>query len=165
VLLREPLPTASDGIALLATGAVGFGASLRWYLLAQRTFGVARTASLFAIAPFAGAAIAFALGERAASGPIVLLAGILISAGVVLHLSERHAHRHRHTTLRHVHAHRHDDDHHDHVHPVMPDEPHSHEHLHTARVHAHPHAPDEHHVHPHEHPQPDGQAFGTRKPS
>jgi drug/metabolite transporter (DMT)-like permease len=172
VLLREPLPSVSAGLALLVTGAIGFGASLRWYLLAQRTFGVARTASLFAIAPFAGATIAFALGERAASAPAYAAAGILIAAGVALHLSERHEHRHRHAAQRHVHAHTHADGHHEHTHAGDPDEPHSHEHAHEPRTHAHLHAPDEHHAHAHDdagdahpHEQPGGQAFGTSKPS
>jgi len=172
LLLHEPLPPLSAAIALLATGAIGFGASLRWYLLAQRTFGIARTASLFAIAPFAGAAIAFAFGERTASAPVFAASAVLIALGIALHLSERHEHRHRHTQQRHVHAHAHDDGHHDHVHAGLPDGPHSHEHVHAARIHAHPHAPDEHHAHahdapdhPHEHEHPDGQAFGTPKPS
>ena len=172
LLVHEPLPALYPAIALLATGAIGFGASLRWYLLAQRTFGVARTASLFAIAPFAGAAIAFAFGERAASLPVFGLATVLIAIGVALHLSERHEHRHGHTQQRHVHAHTHDDGHHDHAHAAVPGQPHSHEHMHAARIHAHPHAPDEHHAHthgagddahPHEHAG--GQAFGIPKPS
>jgi drug/metabolite transporter (DMT)-like permease len=172
LLLREPLPSVSSGIALLATGAIGIGASLRWYLLAQRAFGVARTASLFAIAPFAGATIAFALGERAASAAAYAAAGVLIAVGVALHLSERHEHLHRHADQRHAHAHMHGDGHHDHAHASGPDEPHSHEHEHAARTHAHPHAPDEHHAHTHDgagdahpHEQPGGQAFGTSKPS
>jgi drug/metabolite transporter (DMT)-like permease len=172
LLLREPLPPLEPAIALLATGAIGFGASLRWYLLAQRTFGVARTASLFAIAPFVGAAIAFALGERAVSVPAFSAAAVLIALGIALHLSERHEHRHRHTRQRHVHAHTHDDGHHDQVHAALPDQPHSHDHVHATRVHVHPHAPDEHHAHthdgvddPHHHEHPDGQAFGTPKPS
>jgi hypothetical protein len=170
LVLREPVPPLSAAIALLATGAVGFGASLRWYLLAQRTFGVARTASLFAIAPFAGAAIAFAFGERPASLPVFGAAAVLIALGIALHLSERHEHRHRHARQRHVHAHTHEDGHHDHVHAALPDQPHSHEHVHAVRVHAHPHAPDAHHAHTHdagehEHEHPDGQAFGTPKPS
>jgi drug/metabolite transporter (DMT)-like permease len=165
LIAREALPSAFTGVALIATGAVGYGVSLRWYLLAQRRFGVARTASLFAVAPFFGAALAYALGERTTSAPAIAAAAALIAAGVALHLSERHAHRHRHARQRHAHAHSHDDAHHDHVHEMLPDGPHSHEHDHTARTHAHPHGPDEHHAHTHGDSPPDGQAFPTQKPS
>ena len=114
---RETLPSPLAAVALIAIGAIGFGASLRWYLLAQRTFGVARTASLFAIAPFAGSAIAYALGERATAGPLFALAAVLIAAGVALHLSEQHEHPHRHGSLVHSHPHAPDAEHrhtHDH---------------------------------------------------
>eukprot|EP01041_Mallomonas_annulata_P033597 gene33597-56245_t len=64
---REVLPGWTNALALLAVGATGYGLSLRFYLLAQRTFGAARTGSVFAFAPFMGAAGAFALGERSGS--------------------------------------------------------------------------------------------------
>ena len=50
-----------------AIGASGYGLSLRLYLLAQRAFGAARTGSVFAFAPFIGAALAIALGDRSLS--------------------------------------------------------------------------------------------------
>jgi drug/metabolite transporter (DMT)-like permease len=111
LLARETPPGLPAALALTAIGALGFGVSLRWYLLAQRTFGVARTASLFSIAPFAGSAIAFALGERAAAGPLFALAAVLIGAGVALHLGERHEHPHRHGSLIHSHPHAPDAEH------------------------------------------------------
>jgi len=52
------------GADLFLIGATGYGLSLRFYLLAQRAFGATRTGSVFAIAPFIGAVIAFGLGER-----------------------------------------------------------------------------------------------------
>jgi drug/metabolite transporter (DMT)-like permease len=93
LLSGESLHGSTAALALAATGAVGFGASLRWYLVAQRRIGVARTASLFATAPFAGAALAYALGERAVSGPAFALAAALIAAGVGLHFGEPREHR------------------------------------------------------------------------
>jgi len=48
-----------DGFGLFLIGATGYGLSLRFYLLAQRTFGAARTGSVFGAAPFIGALIAF----------------------------------------------------------------------------------------------------------
>ena len=62
----EPLPHPMAALALLAIGATGYGLSLRLYLLAQRAFGAARTGSVFAFAPFIGAALAVALGDRRA---------------------------------------------------------------------------------------------------
>lgn len=146
--LGEPLPSVSAALGLLAIGATGYGLSLRFYLLAQRTFGAARTGSVFACAPFVGAAGALALGERQ-GGWLMAAAGLLMAVGIFLHLVERHAHEHGHEAMEHEHAHRHDDGHHDHVHDPMPSGPHSHPHVHEPRRHAHPHAPDLHHQHRH----------------
>jgi drug/metabolite transporter (DMT)-like permease len=143
-----PLPAAGAALALLAIGASGYGLSLRLYLLAQRAFGAARTGSVFAFAPFIGALLALALGDRSASWGMAL-GGALMLAGVVLHLAESHAHEHQHEALEHEHAHVHDDGHHDHVHDPMPVGPHSHPHRHDPVRHAHPHVPDAHHTHRH----------------
>lgn len=144
----EPLPGLAAALALLAVGASGYGLSLRLYLLAQRAFGAARTASVFACAPFVGALIAIALGERA--GGLWTLAGaVLMLAGIALHLAEGHAHEHAHEALEHEHAHRHDDGHHGHGHDPMPPGMHSHRHVHAALRHSHPHVPDAHHAHRH----------------
>jgi drug/metabolite transporter (DMT)-like permease len=148
VVAGEPMPTAKAAVALLTVGATGYGLSLRFYLLAQRTFGAARTGSVFSFAPLMGALAAFALGERSAS--ILLLAGaVLMILGVWLHLAETHEHAHLHPALAHEHAHRHDDAHHNHPHAEPADTPHSHPHQHEARSHSHPHAPDAHHAHRH----------------
>jgi drug/metabolite transporter (DMT)-like permease len=146
--MSEPLPSAPAALALLAIGASGYGLSLRFYLLAQRAFGAARTGSVFAFAPFIGAALAVALGERG-FGTLLALGGVLMLTGVVLHLAESHEHAHEHDALAHEHAHRHDDGHHDHVHEPMPDGEHSHAHQHRPMRHAHAHVPDAHHLHPH----------------
>lgn len=148
----EPLPAWWAVLALLAVGATGYGLSLRFYLLAQRSFGAARTGSVFAFAPFVGALGAFALGERSGS-VLLLLGGALMAAGIVLHLAEDHAHEHSHEALDHEHAHSHEpgreDGHHRHPHDPMPAGSHSHPHHHSPLRHAHPHAPDAHHQHRH----------------
>lgn len=146
--LGETAPTAAQAVVLLAIGASGYGLSLRFYLLAQRRFGAARTGSVFAFAPFMGALGAIALGERAGSA-FLLMGGILMFAGVVLHLVEFHAHAHVHEALEHEHAHTHDDGHHNHTHGTDPVEPHSHWHRHEAMTHSHAHVPDLHHLHKH----------------
>ena len=152
LLFDEPLPPVAKALGLLAVGATGYGLSLRFYLLAQRSFGAARTGSVFAFAPFMGAAGAFALGDRSGTWWMVG-AGALMLLGVALHLMESHAHAHTHDELAHEHAHSHDDGHHDHTHEVVHDAkstvPHSHWHRHERLTHAHAHVPDAHHGHTH----------------
>ena len=147
-LNSEPRPAWVPCAVLLAIGASGYGLSLRFYLLAQRTFGAARTGSVFAFAPFIGALAAFALGERAVS-PYLALGGLLMLLGVVLHLAESHGHEHTHEMMQHEHAHSHNDGHHDHSHERMPAGEHSHMHRHTPVTHGHAHVPDIHHSHRH----------------
>jgi ABC-type nickel/cobalt efflux system permease component RcnA len=131
---------------------LGYGLSLRFYLLAQRAFGAARTGSVFAFAPFIGAMGAFAFGDRS-MGWTMLAAGALMLAGVALHLIESHSHPHTHEVLEHEHAHSHDpkqaDGHHMHTHDVLSTGSHSHPHKHEPMQHAHPHVPDVHHGHAH----------------
>ena len=144
----EPALRPGPAFALLAVGASGYGLSLRFYLLAQRAFGAARTGSVFAFAPFVGAALAVVMGER--SGSAWMFGGAaLMLLGIGLHLAERHAHAHAHEATLHEHAHTHDDGHHTHAHDVMPVGSHSHPHPHAALRHTHAHVPDEHHTHRH----------------
>jgi drug/metabolite transporter (DMT)-like permease len=144
----EPLPSFAAMAALVACGATGYGVSLRFYLLAQRRVGAGRTGSVFALAPFVGAALAFLLGDRSA-GPWTAVASVLFGAGVWLHVSERHGHGHRHEAIDHDHTHRHDDGHHDHAHDPPVTGEHSHPHHHDEAEHDHEHAPDIHHGHRH----------------
>jgi drug/metabolite transporter (DMT)-like permease len=147
-LAGEPLPGALAMSGLLIVGASGCGLSLRFYLLAQRAFGAARTGSVFAFAPFIGAALAMLLGDR--SGGMGLAGGgLFMLLGVVVHLAEAHQHEHEHQVLEHEHAHNHDDGHHEHWHGPMPSGPHSHAHRHPSVRHAHAHVPDAHHTHKH----------------
>ncbi|PBI85555.1 EamA-like transporter family protein [Variovorax boronicumulans] len=147
-LLGEPWPALEAALALFAIGASGYGLSLRFYLLAQRAFGAARTGSVFAFAPFIGAAFAIALGDRSGTWAMAV-GGLLMMLGVVLHLAESHGHEHAHESLAHEHAHRHDDGYHDHTHDVLPAGSHSHPHVHDPVRHAHAHVPDVHHQHIH----------------
>jgi len=148
-LLHEPFGSVTSAVLLVAIGAIGYGASLVCYLLAQRTFGVARTASVFAIAPFFGASLAIftSPGERVTLNYAALA---LMLAGAYLHASERHVHAHRHHSLAHDHVHRHDEPHHMHGHATPIDGSHGHPHTHPETSHTHEHLPnDPDHVHPH----------------
>jgi drug/metabolite transporter (DMT)-like permease len=145
---HDQWPSRGDALALIACGAVGYGASLALYLRAQRSLGAGRTSSIFALAPFVGATIALALGDRADIAAIAA-GGVAMLAGVWLHATEHHDHAHRHEPLEHEHAHTHDDGHHTHAHDQPVIGPHSHWHRHEAIEHDHPHGADLHHRHRH----------------
>jgi len=146
-LVGEGWPSGVAAIAAIAAiGAVGYGLSLVLYLRAQALIGAARTASVFAAAPFVGSAVALALGAPW-PGVAVAFAAALMLAGVWLHASERHHHRHHHHPVRHEHVHTHDDGHHTHAHDPMPAGPHSHVHDHEEVTHEHEHSEDLHHRH------------------
>ena len=147
-LLGEPTPSWAAALALFLVGATGYGLSLRFYLLAQRAFGAARTGSVFALAPFIGALVAFTLGDRSASAAMLAGGGLML-VGVMFHLAESHHHEHLHDAVEHEHAHQHDDGHHEHVHAELGEAEHSHQHTHAPTRHAHPHVPDAHHGHRH----------------
>lgn len=143
------LPTATPIALAAAVGFLGYGVSLALFVYALRHLGTARTSAYFSTAPFVGAiAAVLLLGE-----PITLqrvVSGLLMAAGVFLHLTEQHEHEHEHSTTVHSHAHVHDE-HHRHLHDPSdpPGEPHAHEHSHGWLRHAHPHLPDMHHTHRH----------------
>jgi drug/metabolite transporter (DMT)-like permease len=147
-VFRDPMPTLGAAIALFLVGASGYGLSLRFYLLAQRAFGAARTGSVFAFAPFIGAGLAIMLGDRSGSW-VMAAGGALMMFGIILHLAESHGHEHAHEPLVHEHAHSHDDGHHTHSHDAMPVGSHSHLHTHEPMRHSHAHVPDAHHRHEH----------------
>jgi drug/metabolite transporter (DMT)-like permease len=143
--LPPPVPVVLAGLV----GMVGYGASLALFVLALRGLGTARTGAYFSTAPFFGAAAAV----LALSEPLtvqLLVAAILMAAGVWLHITEHHEHVHLHDAVAHEHAHAHDE-HHEHEHgPLDPaSEPHTHWHRHEPLEHAHPHTPDTHHRHRH----------------
>ena len=142
-----PRPAALAGGLVL--GALSYGLSLALYVRASRALGAARTGTLFAAAPFIGAALAIPI---AGEPPSLRLAGaaLLVAAGVALLLSEQHDHAHTHEALEHEHLRTHDDDHHQHAHRGDEGpEPHSHAHHHETMTHRHDHASDVHHRHKH----------------
>lgn len=144
----ESVPPLWAAASLLACGATGYGLSLRLYLLAQRRIGAGRTGSVFALAPFIGAALAVALGDRSAGAWTLAAAGLFV-IGVVLHVTEHHAHAHVHDPVEHDHVHRHPDEHHTHDHDPPFVGEHAHSHRHDQIEHEHAHAPDVHHGHAH----------------
>lgn len=99
---RESWPRGVAFAALVACGASGYGLSLRLYLRAQRLLGAARTGSLFALAPFLGAAVSFVLGDRAGAG-LIAVAAALFACASYLHVTEGRHHQHGRRALDHEH--------------------------------------------------------------
>ncbi len=147
-LFGAELPTLPHVAGAMVVGFFAYGVSLVLFILGLRFLGTARTGAYFSVAPFIGAAMAVVLGEPL-TVPLVF-AGLLMSFGIWLHLTENHTHHHRHTDLGHEHEHIHDE-HHQHTHdsPVAPDTAHTHSHQHPSLEHTHTHFPDSHHQHKH----------------
>jgi drug/metabolite transporter (DMT)-like permease len=146
-IFESRLPQARVAAQALLLGAFSYGASYLFYLKAQRILGAARQGALFALAPFAGAALAMPLlGDR--PGPSDLGGAALMAVGVFFLVRARHAHQHTHEPMEHEHLHVHDE-HHQHAHPGPITEPHSHVHTHARLTHEHPHVSDAHHKHRH----------------
>lgn len=148
-LTGAAFPSVQTIVLAGMTGVLGYGISLVLFVLALRHLGTARTGAYFSVAPFVGALVAVPLfGETVTAQ--MLIAGLLMAAGVWLHMTERHEHYHEHEDLLHEHRHTHDI-HHDHQHDgqVATAMSHTHWHRHRALKHSHLHVPDSHHRHSH----------------
>ncbi len=149
LLTGQQLPAPPVVVSAMLLGLVSYGVSLGLFVLALRELGAARASAYFSVAPFFGAALAVIMQIDQVTVRLVG-AGLLMAAGVWLHVSERHAHAHSHEAMRHTHTHVHDEHHHhSHDETSADSQPHTHEHEHAPMTHAHPHYPDVHHRHPH----------------
>lgn len=147
--LGAALPSAGPIAGAAVVGFLGYGVSIVLFVLALRHLGTARTGAYFSTAPFLGAILAVAIFAEPVTIQLAA-AGLLMAAGVWLHLAERHEHEHAHELLEHEHRHLHDEHHrHEHAAGDPPGEPHTHRHRHGRLVHAHAHYPDLHHRHSH----------------
>ena len=144
-VVPSPVVASMAGVV----GLLGYGVSLVLFVHALREVGAARTGAYFSLAPFFGAVLAVMLFVDELSVQLAV-AGVLMAAGVWLHLTERHAHEHDHPEEEHDHVHVHDE-HHQHVHAGHEPrgERHAHRHRHEPLTHRHPHFPDLHHHHWH----------------
>jgi drug/metabolite transporter (DMT)-like permease len=143
------MPAPLGGAIAGFVGFLGYGVSLALFVFALRHLGTARTGAYFSTAPFMGAAASIVMLGEPLTGQL-MVAGLLMTVGVWLHLTEHHEHEHRHDPLEHAHMHAHDKHHqHAHSHADPPGEPHSHQHRHEGVRHKHVHAPDMHHTHRH----------------
>jgi drug/metabolite transporter (DMT)-like permease len=148
LLLGAELPGAAAMLGAGVVGALGYGASLAFFVVALRGIGAARTGGYFATAPLVGALASVVLLREPVTLALVV-ALVLVALGIRALVSESHSHRHRHDPAEHFHVHEHDE-HHRHEHAGGEGAaPHAHEHRHEALEHEHPHAPDIHHRHEH----------------
>jgi drug/metabolite transporter (DMT)-like permease len=146
IATHSHFPDARGVIGALAIGVFGYGLSITLWIRGARDIGAARGQLIFAVAPFAGVALAwFALGDQIRGGQ--LLALVIALAGIATVLRSEHEHAHSHPAAHHEHEHSHDDGHH--AHDASEVGPHTHPHEHVAVTHAHPHVPDLHHRHEH----------------
>ncbi|CAN5492122.1 DMT family transporter [soil metagenome] len=140
------LPTLAPTLLL---GFLGYGLSVVLFVLALRNLGSSRTGAYFSTAPFIGAILSIVLFHEVPSTNL-LVAGLLMSFGVYLHLTETHRHEHTHERLVHSHPHSHDEHHlHSHLEGESVTEGHEHVHTHEPMTHVHAHFPDIHHRHSH----------------
>lgn len=137
---------AAAGKALLV-GFACYGLSIALYISSAQKLGAVRSQLIFSVSPLFGVLLSVLwLGEGLTAVQIV--SGALLFGSVLLMLSEKHGHRHKHEALEHTHQHVHDDQHHGHVHEGAAG-PHSHFHKHEPGEHEHQHLPDLHHRHGH----------------
>ncbi len=146
-MLGAGLPAASKLSAAMGVGLLAYGVSLALFVVALRHLGASRAGAYFSTAPFVGAVFSVLFFSEPVTWQLLVAAG-LMALGIWLHLSENHAHMHRHEVLEHDHMHS-PDEHHLHDHPSSSAGPHSHLHRHKPMTHGHAHYPDAHHRHPH----------------
>ncbi len=101
--LGAQAPRVLEVISVMGLGLACYGVSLVLFILALRHIGTARAGAYFSVAPFFGAVLALIMGSALTWNLVV--AGIVMGLGVVLHLVERHEHEHSHGDLVHTHAH------------------------------------------------------------
>jgi drug/metabolite transporter (DMT)-like permease len=148
LLIGSPIVIGYGMVYALVLGAFSYGISLVLFIMALSRMGSSRTAALFAVGPFIGAAASIPiLGEPLEW--IMLPAAVMMAIAVWLITGERHIHEHRHTAVKHVHPHDHDDPHHRHHPGENTPGGHSHAHSHEETVHSHAHWPDTTHRHDH----------------
>lgn len=83
LLAGDALPGAADALAAMALGFVAYGLSIYFYVYAQRGLGAARTSAFYAVNPFVGVVLSWAL-FREAPGPGFLVALALMALGTWL---------------------------------------------------------------------------------
>jgi len=131
--LGEKIPSAKYVILCLALGFVAYGLSIFFYIKAQKELGAAKTSAYYAIAPFVGAFLSFAILKEPFSVQYAIALCFMVAGSVVATIDTlrvKHCHTHTHTI-----THTHDGT--THTHKAM----HTHEHIHLGGE------GDHHHLH------------------
>lgn len=85
LLLGERIPEAKWIAAILLLGFVAYGLSIKFYIMAQKHLGAAKTSAYYSIAPFLGVAFSMAiLGERPVMQFYIALAIMAVSTAVMV---------------------------------------------------------------------------------
>ena len=122
MVLGEKIPEAKYIAAVMMLGFVAYGLSIFLYIRAQRDLGAAKTSAYYAVAPFIGSFLAFAVnGEKLEVAYFIGLALMLAGTAFVVYdtMVKHHLHGHTHTivhthngvTHTHVITHEHDHNH------------------------------------------------------
>ena len=114
-LIGESLPTLQQAVVAMAVGAVCYGVSIFFFVLAIRKLGAARTSTLFGAAPFAGVLVSMLLFHDPINLRFILSAGFILAGITLLTLENQEPAPSQHQRA-HIHFHRHDDGQHDHFH-------------------------------------------------
>ncbi len=141
------VPSARVVIVALAIGALGYGLSITLWITGARLVGATRGQAIFALAPFAGALLAWPINGDRLTGAVVLAIAISLG-GVALVSSAHHLHHHEHPLMKHAHAINPSDPHHA---PGVIEVVDGDQHRHLVFAHDHEHLPDIHHRHGHNH--------------
>jgi len=115
-------------------GFVAYGLSIFLYIRAQRNIGAAKTSAYYAVAPFVGSFLAFAVnGEKLGATYYIGLILMLVGTSFVVYdtMVKHHLHSHMHTI---VHTHNGVT----HTHVIT----HEHEHNHFGNIETHEHKHD-----------------------
>jgi len=134
LVMGEKLPEAKYIFFAGVLGFVAYGLSIFTYIRAQRYLGAAKTSAFYAIAPFIGAALAFALlGDELTWKYLIALIIMIVGTTFVVSdsLVQTHSHVHSHL-IRHTH------DGYTHTHLIE----HGHTHRHIGDSERHEHGAD-----------------------
>lgn len=132
LILGESIPAFEWIIAVLALGFVAYGLSIKFYIMAQKDLGAAKTSAYYSIAPFLGVVFSMLLvGERPSTQFYIALVIMIVSTIIMVKdsIELQHTHEHEHTH-KHSHLHVHGEDAEKHTHTHQYDDLNGHNHLH-----------------------------------
>src|SRR5215510_14976342 len=126
LVLGQKLPALITILSILLLGFISYGLSTMFFIYSMRGLGAARTSALYGTAPLVGVLLSIIIFKDPITF-VLIIAAVLMMAGVYLLANEEHAHFHIHMPVVHEHIHRHVDEFHA---QGEDEESHSHEHEH-----------------------------------